>query len=55
MGTLIRPPCREAVRRHVLQKQVGPSGARLAAFERVTATFARPVQPVHGRPLVSGA
>jgi carbonic anhydrase len=48
-GSLTTPPCSEGVRWHVLKDAVEVSPAQVAAFRKVYAMNARPVQPLNGR------
>ena len=52
MGSLTTPPCSEEVRWHVLRTPVEMSAAQLAAFKKLYAMNARPVQALNGRPVV---
>eukprot|EP00756_Hemistasia_phaeocysticola_P027540 Hpha_TRINITY_DN16123_c1_g3::TRINITY_DN16123_c1_g3_i2::g.7442::m.7442 len=56
-GSLTTPPCSETVRWHVLQTPLIISDAQRDAFKRIFPNPAnnRPVQPLNGRPVVSGA
>jgi carbonic anhydrase len=49
MGSLTTPPCSEGVHWQVLQKEVEISKGQLAAFRKLYAMNARPVQPLNGR------
>ncbi len=49
MGSLTTPPCSEGVHWQVLRKEVEISKGQLAAFRKLYAMNARPVQPLNGR------
>jgi carbonic anhydrase len=52
-GSLTTPPCTEGVRWLVLKQSVTASSAQIDAFSRVLHEHNnRPVQPVHGRPVL---
>lgn len=53
-GSLTTPPCSEGVRWQVLQKPVQISVAQFAAFKGLYPMNARPIQPSHGRRVMSG-
>ena len=50
-GSLTTPPCSEDVRWMVLKSPVMVAESDIAAFARLYAMNARPVQPVNGRPI----
>jgi carbonic anhydrase len=52
-GSLTTPPCSEGVKWQVLQTPVEVSKAQLAAFRKLYPMNARPVQPLHGRVVVT--
>jgi carbonic anhydrase len=52
MGSLTTPPCSEEVRWHVLKTPMEVSKAQLAAFRKLYAMNARPVQPLNDRKVV---
>lgn len=54
-GSLTTPPCSEGVRWHVAMKPVQASAAQIAAIHSIIGDNARPIQPRHGRLVVSGA
>ena len=47
--SLTTPPCSEDVSWHVLKSPVDVSASQIAAFRRLYAMNARPVQPLNGR------
>lgn len=49
MGSLTTPPCSEGVHWQVLKREVEISKSQLAAFRKLYAMNARPVQPLNGR------
>ena len=49
MGSLTTPPCSEGVHWQVLKQPVEISGQQLAAFRKLYAMNARPIQPLNGR------
>lgn len=49
MGSLTTPPCSEGVHWQVLKTQAEISKGQLAAFRKLYAMNARPVQPLNGR------
>lgn len=53
-GSLTTPPCSEGVRWQVLQKTVQISVGQFAAFKGLYPMNARPIQPLHGRRVLSG-
>jgi len=48
-GSLTTPPCSEEASWHVLKSAVDVSASQIAAFRRLYAMNARPVQPLSGR------
>ncbi len=52
-GSLTTPPCSEGVSWHVLKAPVEMSKVQIAAFRKVFAMNARPVQPLNGRKVVA--
>lgn len=48
-GSLTTPPCSEEVSWHVLKMPVELSASQIAAFRKLYAMNARPVQPLNGR------
>ncbi|MEM7244639.1 MAG: carbonic anhydrase family protein [Acidobacteriota bacterium] len=54
-GSLTTPPCSEGVSWYVLKEPVEVSRAQIAAFRRVMPPNARPVQPLHGRQVVTSS
>lgn len=52
-GSLTTPPCSEGVRWQVLQKPVSISVGQFAAFKGLYPMNARPIQPLHGRRVMS--
>jgi carbonic anhydrase len=51
-GSLTTPPCTEGVTWYVLKKPVTLSGDQVAAFAKIYAMNARPIQPVNNRELL---
>jgi carbonic anhydrase len=49
MGSLTIPPCSEGVHWYVMKNPVTLSSQQLAAFKKLYAMNARPVQPLNGR------
>ena len=54
MGSLTTPPCSEGVHWQVLKQPVEISARQLAAFKKLYAMNARPIQPLNGRAVDSG-
>jgi carbonic anhydrase len=54
MGSLTTPPCSEGVHWQVLKQPAEISGKQLAAFRKLYAMNARPIQPLNGRVVGSG-
>ena len=48
-GSLTTPPCSEGVTWLVLKTPLKIADAQIAAFAKIYALNARPVQPLHGR------
>lgn len=53
-GSLTTPPCSEGVRWQVLQQPVAISVGQFAAFKGLYPMNARPIQPLHGRRVMTG-
>jgi len=51
-GSLTTPPCSAGVTWYVLKEQVGLSSGQIAAFAKIYALNARPIQPLNGRELL---
>jgi carbonic anhydrase len=51
-GSLTTPPCSEGVTWYVLKEDVGLSSEQIAAFAKIYAMNARPIQPLNGRELL---
>ena len=54
MGSLTTPPCSEGVHWQVLKQPVEVSARQLAAFKKLYAMNARPIQPLNGRSIDLG-
>lgn len=54
MGSLTTPPCSEGVHWQVLKQPSEISGRQLAAFKKLYAMNARPLQPLNGRVIDAG-
>jgi len=53
VGSLTTPPCTEGVRWFVLRSPASLSPAEISTFAKLYPANARPVQPVHGRQIVT--
>jgi carbonic anhydrase len=53
-GSLTTPPCTEGVRWHVLHDPIDVSAAQIDQFREIFPLNARPLQPLHGRPVLEG-
>lgn len=52
-GSLTTPPCTEGVRWHVLHTPVDVSAAQIEEFQALFPLNARPLQPLHDRPVLT--